>query len=324
MTSFGEAFLERPDFFPARRAGEPWGEETVTVDLAGGPYRFVGLSATQAEAARGRFAELLLDASEVGEADATETRVFRADPREVREIDLVGWEYTFDRDYQPSAVRVAGLRFFARVDWLPPRSRPTLAAGLWTTEDDSAFFLSQLENFFRLLVAYRLLETGGVLLHSAGIASRAPGSDEPDEEVGRLFFGHSGAGKTTISRLARVDGRTVLSDDLNALSIDDGRPYIERLPFAGDFGRSPAPRRRWPLVSICRLHQGPNAIERLSPASAVARLTACAPFVNVDPHRADRLAENLEALVRGVGVHALTFEKTGGFWPLVDALSGRA
>ncbi|MEM8932411.1 MAG: hypothetical protein AAGE94_14615 [Acidobacteriota bacterium] len=318
--AFGELFLAHPDLFPARRAGDPWGSEAVMVDLAGGPYRFAGLCESQAQTLRRRFADLQVDPS--SRDDAVEIGIFRADPRELLDVELNGWEYTFDRDYLPTAVRVAGLRFLGRIDWLPPVAHPRLVGTLWTPEVADgelgrSFFQSQIENFFRLVVAYRLLEAGGALLHSAGIAI-----GDPNDEVGHLFFGHSGAGKTTISRLALDAGHTVLSDDMNAIAPGaDGRPWIERLPFAGDLCRTPSPRRRYPLASLCRLRQGANAIDRLSSAHAIARLVACAPFVNVDPHRVERLTNNLETLARTVGVHRLTFRKDGSFWPLIDGLA---
>ena len=48
--SFGARFLAFPDLFPARRAGEPWGDREVALDLPGGPYLISGLSAVQAAA----------------------------------------------------------------------------------------------------------------------------------------------------------------------------------------------------------------------------------------------------------------------------------
>ena len=53
--SFGAGFLHNPDLFPARPAGEPWGDRELVLDLPGGPYRFSGLSADQVESALGRF-----------------------------------------------------------------------------------------------------------------------------------------------------------------------------------------------------------------------------------------------------------------------------
>ncbi len=301
--AFGETFLHYPDLFPTRRSGEVWGSERLDIDFVGGPYRFVGLAPEQVEATRERFGELCLEAS-AGPA-AVETRVFRVGPGEFRSFSLEGWDYTFDRDYTETAVRLAGFDFLGRLDW-----GPGLTGSLWTHERKGAAYQCLFENFFRVLVAYRLTETGGVLLHSAGVASR---------EQGHLFFGRSGAGKTTLSRLALESGRTVLSDDMNAICpSDDGALRIEKLPFAGDLGRRPGPRSSYPLVSLNRLRQGPNRVRPLATAEAVAALIACCPFVNCDPHRLDTLMGNLRALARTAGAQELTFSLEGNFWDLLE------
>lgn len=323
MPPFGELFLRHPDLFPARRAGEPWGERTVEVDFVGGPYRFHGINEAQARALLERFGPLAteLGDSANGQADAvTEIAVFRVDASEFLAIDIEGWSYTFDRDYQPDAVRVAGLRFMARIDGLGSIDGPgSLVGTLFSPEADGPFFLSQVENFFRLLVAYRLLHLGGVLLHSAGVVS--PRASD-GAEVAHVFVGHSGAGKTTISRRALAEGRQVLSDDMNALcpgGPESGTGLVaEKLPFAGDLGRTPGPRQSYPLAGVHRLKKGANALRPLGRAEAVAFLLGCSPFVNVDPHRVDALTANLVRLCRHLRPSELTFSKEGGFWPLVD------
>ena len=306
---FGRLFLRYPELFPARPAGEPWGDETVAVDFAGGPYVFTGLCRPQAAELGRRFGPMVLEAPP---REATSIRLFRADPAELKDVDLRGWSYTFDRDYQAHAVRVAGLHFMARVDF-----EPVMRGALWTPFTDGSYFLAQVENFFRLLVGYRLLDLGGVLFHSAGAASAGRGY---------LFLGHSGAGKTTISRKSLAEGREVLSDDMNALCpLDDsGRPAVEKLPFAGDLGRIPSPRRRFPLHGLFRLRKGEPRIAPLSRSQAVAFLIGCAPFVNVDPFRIERLTDNLTSLLGHHPLAELTFAKDRPVWPLLEPGSSPA
>ena len=94
---------------------------------------------------------------------------------------------------------------------------------------------------------------------------------------------------------------------------------VEKLPFAGDLGRTPGPREAFPIRSILHLRQGANAVRPLSGAFALALLIASAPFVNGDPHRISALEENLESLLRTVPVGELTFSLQGGFWDLLAA-----
>ena len=306
--AFAETFLHYPDLFPTRRSGEVWGSERLEIDFVGGPYRFVGLAPEQVEATRERFGTLCAEATDG--PMAVETRVFRVGTGEFRSFSLEGWDYTFDRDYSETAVRLAGFDFLGRIDWCTGPDGPELAGSLWTHELEGAAFQCLFENYFRVLVAYRLTECGGVLLHSAGVASSGRG---------HLFFGRSGAGKTTLSRLAQESGRTVLSDDMNAICpSEDGALRIEKLPFAGDLGRRPGPRSSYPLASLNRLRQGSNRVRPMATAEAVAALIACCPFVNCDPHRLDTLMGNLRELAHTAGAQELTFSLEEDFWDLLE------
>ncbi|MGO8997470.1 MAG: hypothetical protein ACLQVI_29495, partial [Polyangiaceae bacterium] len=86
-----------------------------------------------------------------------------------------------------------------------------------------------LNSFLRIICSYALLERGGVLLHASSVVSN-----------GRAFafVGPSGAGKTTMARLAAP--RAVLSDEVTAVRPRGSRPATEPAfdcfptPFWGD------------------------------------------------------------------------------------------
>ena len=59
--SFGELFLRHPDLFPERLSGERWGDESLLLDVAGGPYRIENLAPAQAVAIRTRYDPLVSD-----------------------------------------------------------------------------------------------------------------------------------------------------------------------------------------------------------------------------------------------------------------------
>jgi hypothetical protein len=299
--SFGEQFLHNPDLFPARRSGETWGDREVVLGLPGGPYRFAGLSAQQEELALQRFADFRLPLSG---AAAVETLLFRAAAEDFRTIDTRGWSYGLDLDAGPDAVRVAGMRLLGRLDW-----RPGLAGALWTSDAGGVEFPGIFENFCRLLVAYRLHEQGGAVLHGAGVVAG-------DEAM--LFFGVSGAGKSTVSRLALERGGRVLSDDLNALVPQEGgAAVLQGLPFTGDLETS-GPATRHPLRGLFRLEKDvADRVVPLSRAEAVGSLLACSPFLNADPHRRGALMSTLLDLVSGVPAWALRFSLSGDMWSIV-------
>jgi hypothetical protein len=302
--SFGSGFLRFPDLFPGRRSGEPWGDRSVTLEVPGGPYLFQGLSGVQEAAVRQRFGALCRAA---GEEEPVLSRVFRAPAADFLDIDTRGWEYTLDLDCAPHSVRIAGLRLMARLDWTPE-----LAGGLWTPEAAGEEWLGVFENHFRVLAAYRLLATGGAVLHSAGVT---------DGESAWLLLGPSGAGKTTASRLCLERGAGVLSDDLNAVRVEEGGASLEKLPFTGDLGERSAGPAAYPLRAILRLRKGTeDRLSPLSPAAALASLVAAAPFVNQDPWRRDPLFGVLERLARSVPSWELTFTLGGGLWDILKSI----
>jgi hypothetical protein len=307
--AFGAGFLIAPDLFPARPAGETWGAREILLALPGGPYRFSGLNSAQEEAVRQRFGAYCAASSPgASQGKAVESVLFRAAESDFRTFDVRGWEYGLDLDPAPESVRLAGLRLVGRLDWRPPSGR--LTGALWTPDGGGEAFAGIFENFLRVLTAYRLQEQGGAVLHCAAVVG---------DRGARLFLGRSGAGKSTVSRLAQEHGATILSDDLNALVPGGaGRVQVEKLPFTGDYGDSRTPSEALPLAGLYRLEKAAeDALRPLSRAETVACLLACSPYVNADPHRRDDLLANLLGLTPVPG-WALRFSLGGGFWPILD------
>lgn len=307
--AFGESFLQHPDLFPGRQSGDPWGDERVVIHFAGNEYVCDGLSVVQANAIRDRFGPLCPPTAPASRPAVT-LRVFRAAAEDFADHGRA-WEFEFDLDYGPASVRFAGFHFMGRLDW-----GPRLRAAIWTPEDERFVSHSIFENVLRVVVAYHLLEEGGVLLHSAAVA---------DDEGADVFFGPSGAGKSTVSRLGFAAGRAVLSDDMNALKITAEGVVVEKLPFAGDFGQSGATADgSYPVLSLCRLEKGQTtALRRMAPAAGVAALLECAPFVNRNPHRYEELVAALERLNTQLPVRVLTFALDSRIWETLRGGEGR-
>ncbi len=211
-------------------------------------------------------------------------------------------------EYSPVAVLLAGLRLMARIDWTP-----IPAGGLWTCHGGGEEWAAVFENYLRVLTAYRLLEQGGAMLHSAGVT---------DGAAAWLLLGRSGAGKTTSSQLCLERGATVLSDDLNAVCFEgEGRPRLARLPFTGDLGERSGGQASHPLAAVLRLVKGTQEqLRAISPAAALAGLVAAAPFVNRDPWRREALLEVLERLARSVPAYELTFSLGSGVWDILQTI----
>lgn len=262
---FAEAYLCCPELFPGRASGEAWGDYSVALSIAGGPYRLVGLDADQASALGERFGPLVLR-GDAAEGQGMEIRMFRAMPGEFLPVDFTGSDYRFDVDYGPSAVRLAGKGFMARLDWLP-----RLSVGIWVAESADLVDEGRLENCLRLVVGYRMLELGGALLHSAGVVV---------DGRAWVFPGQSGSGKSTLARTALDAGLAVLSDDMNALLPQTGGGLMaQKLPFAGDLGPTETDADQYPVAGCCRLTKGAaNAVAPLRRSEALALLLASAPL----------------------------------------------
>jgi hypothetical protein len=178
-------------------------------------------------------------------------------------------------------------------------------AGFWMPEERPRLFVMVVENFLRVFAAYRAFETGGAMLHSSCAVK--------DGEA-HLFFGRSGAGKTTLARLCAGSGLTVLSDDMNVLTMRDGRLYVECLPFAGELcSRRPAeeqPREAYPLAALYRIEKGsPAALSPVSRSAIAAQMFVCSSFLNADPMRREEVVSRIEEILGAVPGFTLTFSR---------------
>jgi hypothetical protein len=307
--SFAERFLRYPGLFPARLAGEPWGDAGTVVEAPGGPYRITDLDPAGAAAVavhfRGASHAPRSEAADEGPGAVT-CRVLRMAREEFLPIDTRGWELTLDLEREGDSLRIAGLGLVARLEW-----RPRLTLALWTDSVDPARLPGTVENVLRVAVAHRLAEEGGALLHAAAVAGAGGAA---------AFLGRSGAGKTTLARLCLEEGLTVLGDDLVAVVWRDGAPWLQPLPFGGDLRPEPPLPAAAPLAGLYRLAHGQDhAVADLGHGQALATLLACSPYVNRDPLAADRLLEGLARLLESVPVRLLTFARRPGVW---TALAG--
>jgi len=306
--SFGSDFLKSSDLFPARSAGEPWGDRRVTVDFSGGPYTLSGLRSDQVEALRDHFGSDYVQTGLAG--GSIEIRVYRAGENDFRNFPLDGWDYHLDLDYHARSIRIAGLRFMGLLEW-----RPELAGAVWTPALDPSRFCEVSENFLRVAAQYRVLEAGGLLVHSAALVI---------DGVAYLFPGRSGAGKSTLSRLAAERSWQILSDELNALSVREGTTYVQQVPFAGDFGRTIRSEESFPLAGIFHLRQAAeDTLEPLSAPQAFGVMLSCSPFVNLDPERNVQAQSVLESIVSRQSCYTLRFSM-GGRLAALDALASKA
>ena len=134
-----------------------------------------------------------------------------------------------------------------------------------------------LDCLLRTLYATILPRLGGMLIHGCGLRHA---------EVGVLFPGPSGAGKTTLARKA-PDADDVLSDEIVVVRrAEDGSWRVHGTPFWGDFARGGISMRSWPLRTLAFLAQAPQDALTMTPiVSSEATLGLLGCFLSFAPDR---------------------------------------
>jgi len=151
-----------------------------------------------------------------------------------------------------------------------------------------------------LICTHWLARGRGIELHACGIVDQ--------HGVGRVFVGHSGAGKTTLSGRWRGPA-TILSDDRIIVRLEEGRAWMYGTPWHGE-ARLSAPGRA-PLGGIFFLEKAAGmALRPVSEATAVARLYACSFVPQYDPQAVAGALQLLGALTRQVSCRELQFHRS--------------
>jgi hypothetical protein len=151
-----------------------------------------------------------------------------------------------------------------------------------------------LDSLLRVLWSVFLPREGGALVHACGLRHA---------EVGVVFPGQSGAGKTTLARKA-PDADDVLSDEMVALQLTDDGWRVYGTPFWGDFARGGISMRSWPLRCLGFLSQRESVVMApITSSEATLRLLSCFVCFQTDRETVQRnlaLAARLCSDVRSV------------------------
>jgi hypothetical protein len=161
-----------------------------------------------------------------------------------------------------------------------------------------------IEAALRITMSLALPRLGGLLVHSAGIASK---------DRALVFSGPSGAGKSTISTMlagmSRYDRR--LGDDLTIVRPEGDAWRAYATPFAGEVG--PAPDGSAPLEALYFLIQSQrHHRERLERGDALRRLLRNVMAYVQERQAADRALVAAASFVAAVPCWVLEFAKDPG------------
>ena len=164
-----------------------------------------------------------------------------------------------------------------------------------------------IDTVLRIIHSLVLAEEGGFLLHSASVVRN---------QRAFLFSGISGAGKTTISRLAPAD-TVLLTDEISYVRRQSSAFHACGTPFAGELAQ-PGEDISAPIGAAYLLVQGlENRVDPVKEADAVRALMRNVLFFASDPLLIQRLFETVCEFVTRVPVLRLTFLPDQRVWELI-------
>jgi hypothetical protein len=165
-----------------------------------------------------------------------------------------------------------------------------------------------IDTVLRITHSLVLAEEGGFLLHAASAIRN---------NRAFLFAGISGAGKTTISRLAPADA-TVLTDEISYIRRDADKNYVAYgTPFAGELARIGA-NTSAPLKTLYLLVQGPeNRIAAISKIDASRAIMRHVLFFAEEKDLVAKVFDSVLEFVSRVEVAQLIFTRDARAWELI-------
>ena len=193
-----------------------------------------------------------------------------------------------------------------RAEWEPARRTGTIRQSANPYSIDAVL---------RIVHTLVLAQEGGFLMHAASAIRNGKAF---------LFSGVSGAGKTTISRLAPPDA-TLLTDEISYVRKDVRKDVKKQdlsyvafgTPFTGELAKL-GENVSAPISALYLLAQGPeNRIDPVAPGQAVRELLANVLFFAEDQELVQRSFHAACEFVSRVPVSRLTFVPDARVWEMI-------
>jgi hypothetical protein len=164
-----------------------------------------------------------------------------------------------------------------------------------------------IDSVLRIVHTLILAPQGGFLVHAASAIRNGRAF---------VFAGISGAGKTTISRLAPPDAQ-LLTDEVSYIRCDDGAYSACGTPFAGELARV-GENCSAPIQTLFLLAKSAeNRIGSVDPADAVRELLRHILFFAVDPEMVKLVFQSACRFVDKVPVRRLSFTPDPQVWEII-------
>ena len=185
-----------------------------------------------------------------------------------------------------------------RAEWNPSTAR----GHIWQTPNPFS-----LDSVLRIVHTLILAREGGFLLHASSAIRNGRAF---------LFSGVSGAGKTTMARLAPPDA-ALLTDEISYITRNEDRYDAVGTPFYGELARV-GENLQAPIEALYLLAKGPeNKIETLEGAEAVRGLMGNILFFARDPEFVKLVFDSALDFAARVPIRRLTFRPDPSVWELI-------
>ena len=164
-----------------------------------------------------------------------------------------------------------------------------------------------LDSVLRIVHTLLLAKEGGFLLHASSAIRNGRAF---------LFSGVSGAGKTTMARLAPPDA-ILLTDEISYVTRKEGRYMAVGTPFFGELARV-GENAQAPIEALYLLAKGPqNKIEPIEGVDAVRGLLENILFFARDPEFVKLVFNSACEFAARIPVRRLTFVPNSSVWELI-------
>lgn len=164
------------------------------------------------------------------------------------------------------------------------------------------------DSCLRVFFTVHLLDVEGVMIHGASVVS--------NEGNAYLFFGVSGAGKTTTARLSAP--RVVLSDELTILRRQGDGYRAYGTPFWGELQKN-GENISAPLAGLNLLVKDTKAfLEPMPQRKALQALLPCVLFFAHEKPLVNRAVDRAADIVATVPARAMHFLPDNSFWRLLE------
>jgi hypothetical protein len=165
-----------------------------------------------------------------------------------------------------------------------------------------------LDSLLRVLLTMVLLPQRGFLLHGATVVRNGRAY---------IFFGRSGAGKSTVASLS-PEG-SVLTDEISLVRYSNGCWQAHGTPFWGEF-RAAGINKLFPIAGMYLLKQAKeDRAEALTSKQALRALLPCVLFFTTEARAHETLLSTLLGLIDEIPCHRLHFRRNAEFWKVIAA-----